>query len=43
MKKFSMWYETGRAIVTLPFYILGMGVIVLVPLVLYLLIARSLN
>lgn len=43
MKKFSMWYETGRAIVTLPFYILGMGVIVLVPLIIYLLIARSLN
>jgi|SanBayMetagenome_1026888.scaffolds.fasta_scaffold518607_2 uncharacterized membrane protein YdfJ with MMPL/SSD domain len=43
MKKFSMWYETGRAIVTLPFYVLGMGVIVLVPLIIYLLIARSLN
>lgn len=43
MKKFSMWYEVGRAIATLPFYVLGMGVIVLVPLVLYLLIARSLN
>lgn len=43
MKKFSMWYETGRAIVTLPFYVLGMGVIVLVPLIIYLLIASSLN
>lgn len=43
MKKFSMWYETGRAIVTLPFYVLGMGVIVLVPLIIYLLVARSLN
>ena len=43
MKKFSMWYETGKAVVTLPFYIIGMGVIVLVPLIIYLLIARSLN
>lgn len=43
MKTFSMWYEIGRAIIRLPVYIIGMGVIVLVPLVIYLLIARSLN
>ena len=43
MKKFSMWYITAKAIITLPFYILGMGVIVLVPLIIYLLIARALN
>lgn len=43
MKKFSMWYAVGRAIVRLPLYLVGMGVLVLVPLIMYLLIARSLN